>query len=665
MKKKFLILPVVAALFAACTNDELLVNENQVQQTVDDGAIVFDAYLNRAVTRAGAVGTLTTSGGTTNLQGAGVGFGVFAYYANGDLYSENAIPDFMYNQQVTYSTGWTYSPVKYWPNEFGSTAISTGVDRVTFFAYAPYVGVDPATGQLTSYYDGTPGEKSTETGITALTRNGKTGDPYVRYVTAFEPANCVDLCYGVAADAYTSSVGAADGANNIKAGDPFINVAKPEIESKLKFNFKHALAKLIIKVDADVDLVTHGDADALDDNTRIWVRSITFDGVAQRGYLNLNSGMWYDVIDNTKISHASVTVHDGRRDGAEALADDSYETPIGFNAALVQSDVYSTTDGTNTTGAPTYATVSTTTTGVEGDLKNLFSGSNELLVIPANEQLKVTIVYDVETADPTLPSYLSDSKTKGSTVENKITKSITLGGSALKLEAGNAYTINLHLGMTSVKFDAKVAPWDNAGSADDTWVPINSGTSISTAAGSPASVSVSADAATGLTAVVTGLTAGSTVAIDDPHTGDNPGIIASATLSETTVPASRTVTVTYSLNENNTVTNKNAIITVTESGSGSTVTKITVNQAAAPLNFTAAAYEGASHTVTCTISNTDVTELNASGITVTMTKDDAEFTDFTLAASKVITLTSYTSGTYKVTIKAHDAAPVTVSFVIP
>ena len=57
---------------------------------------------------------------------ANQGFGVFAYYAE-------QTPDFMNNTRV-YSTDkgetWTYSPVKYWPNNKN--------DKLSFFAYAPY-----------------------------------------------------------------------------------------------------------------------------------------------------------------------------------------------------------------------------------------------------------------------------------------------------------------------------------------------------------------------------------------------------------------------------------------------------------------------------------------------------------------------------------------------
>lgn len=473
MKKTIYMLPALALLMlASCSGDDAITKDDTAQlNETPENAIGFDAYMNRATTRAGWAGGLTTSTGEHNLGTEG--FGVFAYYANGDLYSENAMPDFMYNQKVDYNitvTGaWGYSPLKYWPNEYGSSAISSGVDRVTFFAYAPYVPVDPATGLLT---EGAEGDE--DTGITSLTRNGKTGDPYVRYVGIFDPAKCVDLCYGVAPSAFTSSVGTGDGTNQIEAGKPYINVAKPPVESKINFLFKHALAKLTMQVDADINVANHSDSEAdLNNFTRVWIRSITFDGVAPRGYLNLNSGQWYEVIDNNKISRASVTVYDGRRDGSEAVAADSYESPLGLNTALVQSGEYATTLDEGTT-FPYKTLTSTPESGVTKVYKTLFGTTGEIYVIPANEQLKITIVYDVETADATLPTYLSDGKTKGSTVENKITKYISIGSTPLILESNKQYDINLHLGLNSVDFTATVDNWVTpAVTPDEPWLPLN------------------------------------------------------------------------------------------------------------------------------------------------------------------------------------------------
>ena len=567
MRKTIFMLPALALmLFAACSSEDAVTTESKAQlNETPDNAIGFGAYINRTTTRAGKPGTLKTSGANPanneiNLQD--VGFGVFAYYGDGDVYNENALPNFMYNQNVTYSTGsgvWEYNPVKYWPNEFGSSAASTGVDRVSFFAYAPYVTVTPNTGQLTTTYDDLSPEKSTTTGITALSRNGKPGDPYVKYVSAYDAANCVDLCYGVAAEAYTNSVGAGDGRNNIKQGDPFLNVAKPTVDSKIKFDFKHALAKLIVAVDADVNVIAHsesGDPNVLDANTRIWVRSITFDGVAPRGYLNLKTGIWYDVMDNEKISRGSVTIHDGRRDGQEAQGADTYEI-AGLNSNLVQSAAYGfATSGTELA----YGAINApSATGVTVTTQNLFGTTNgDILVIPANEQLKATIVYDVETADITLPTYLSDGVTHGSTVENKITKYITLsGGAPFKLEAGKSFTLNLHLGLNSVKFDAKVGDWDSGTNPDDTWLPSNMLILAKGETGATArSVNVPSAAISEYYFKVTGLTPGATPTtklVETTPVGSGTPDFAPAL---TKVPASGEVTVKVTgINANSTVKN--------------------------------------------------------------------------------------------------------------
>lgn len=659
MKKTIFMLPALALmLFAACSSEDAVTKDNTAQlNETPENAIGFDAYLNRTTTRAGKVGVLDNS----KLQAADAGFGVFAYYADGDLYTENATPNFMYNQKVYYYTGdWKYEPIKYWPNEFGSQAISTGVDRVTFFAYAPYVAVEPTTGQLTSTYTG----DETTMGITSLTRNGKSGDPYVRYVGTFNHADCVDLCYGVAAEAFTSSVGSGDGANKINKGEPYINVAKPAVGSKIYFDFKHALAMLNVNVDADVDIVSHDGGDVLDGKTRIWVRSITFDGIAQRGYLNLNSGIWYDIMDNNKISHASVTIHDGRRDGSEALADDTYESPTGFNDALVQSGVYNTAVADGTTFPYTsFECSDDTRTGVTGENKDLFGGS--LMVIPANEQLKVTIVYDVETADATLPTYLSDGSTKGSTVENKITKNITLGGSALKLESGKAYTLNLHLGMTSVTFNATVSDWVEGGEANvDLPFNADNGNAV---ANSTSNVVLNANETTG-TFTITGLGSdANTIAVS--HTGD----ISSATAP--TNPSSGISVVNYSFAAaNNTVNNKSGVITVTEKEGGNLISATTINvtQKAASLGLKVTDVSGSDIELGCATGLTDPwTSVSADGDHVKVSKTSGgtttalEYTSgysYDAANNKITLVTAPAAGdVYTITIQAGDAEAETVT----
>ena len=449
MKRILLSFAVITALLASCNMNVADVEEPRVK--ADSTAIGFGVYVNRGVsTKAGKTGELTTA----TLQEADGGFGVFGYYGNGALYNESSKPDFMYNEVVTYAAGsgkWEYHPVKYWPNEFGTAASSEAVDRLSFFAYAPYAEVIPSTGIVTA-----TGEAA-NTGIIGLSRNIAAGDPMVMYSASLTPGAGVDLCWGVAAADFTSSV---DGDNNhVDKGSPFINVIKPKTGDRLQFEFNHALAQLNVQVDADIDVESHATS-SLAAGTHIYVRSVTFTGFTLRGSLNLNANTtngpaWFDLSGSGRLKRDPITIFDGRTDGLEAIAADVNEVPSGLYPAIVQ-------DGT--------------TVGVTNTPVNLFNSTEKeapILVIPTSGvPVKVTIVYDVETADPSLPGYLSDGVTRGISVENTITKTVQLSGANMALEAGKKYVLGLHLGLTSVKFDATVADWDNT-SYTNTDLPIN------------------------------------------------------------------------------------------------------------------------------------------------------------------------------------------------
>ena len=465
-QKSYFMLAVAAALLTACSSNDLSESPATAPQ-LDDSAVNFGAYVNRGVTRAGAAGTLTNE----VLQNAQVGFGVFAYYSDSESYSETSKPNFMYNQNVAYNgTQWTYSPLKYWPNEYGKNATSEGQDRLTFFAYAPYVNVNPSTGRVGK-------EDNPTSGIVGMTSNTASGDPYIKYYADMNPDKRVDLCWGVAKEDFTATVD-EEAINEVAAGEPYIDVVKPTTGSLINFDFKHALAAVNVQIDTDIDFErVNGQDDPanaanVDAFTRIWVRSITFEGFTDKGRLNLNSRatagegpQWFDLTNDSPVASGCVTIYDGRTDGKEgrenAIA--KKETPATLNCKIVQNNPYdkdaldaalvvvSTDPGTQ---APT---------GVTKDLVNLFEAQNltdPIYVIPTDEELNVTIVYDVETYDPNLATFLSDGAVRGSSVQNTIEKKITFeNGTISKLEAGKVYTINLHLGLTSVKFDASVTDW--------------------------------------------------------------------------------------------------------------------------------------------------------------------------------------------------------------
>ena len=481
--KKYLLFALLAGMLVGCAE----VNDAQTgpvpgQSGTADGpaAVGFNAYLNRSTSRSGTAGSLTTNGTGETVSLQTEGFGVFAYYTDLKKYDQTYVPNFMYNQRVTkVGENWTYTPVMYWPNEYGSSAGSDDEDKVSFFAYAPYVPC--ASAAAGSVADATYG-------ITGFSRNSTAGDPLVKYIASFDPTKSVDLCWGVCDVASWERIQGA--AQTMDTGKPWLDVEHPKgvTDQKLVFTFKHALAQLNVQIDADVDVADHSTSDVLDASTRIYVRSVSFSGIAMQGALNLNNtkadeALWLDYSGSTDLPFGqSVTVKDGRRDGREGAtgAEADNEIPKGLNPAIVQSKPWG--DDQQTAGVTT-------------SLQNLFDPGNltddpaltlPVCVIPTGEDMTVTIVYDVETRNDNLPGYVSDGTNHGVSVENKITKTVSFGGDGLA--CGKLYTLKLHLGMNSVKLEATVGPWQEGAEAGG-WLPANTAVTLALSAGSTMSLS--------------------------------------------------------------------------------------------------------------------------------------------------------------------------------
>lgn len=434
MKQRLFIGSLAAlALMASCSSSNDDLNGGATTPQESNVPLTFSSYLGRtATTRAGATGTITTDGAdnTTSLQTEG--FGLFATYTDNAEYTATTGPNFMYNTKVS-TKDWTYSPLRYWPNETSTTnadgkgATSEGVDRLSFFAYAPYVEATAKTGAVTE----------NTVGITALTANNATTDPKVTYVVADDPSKSVDLLWGVVPAGTTKWSNVTGTDIDIAEGKPYLNLIKPNTTQKVNFNFRHALAKLGLKVVGAFDAVTGGTKDA---GTKITVASVTIEGTGfkKTAVLNLNNTtanvpLWEDVKDAGDItltvsgSNLNSKIKDSGKDEAQ------------------------TVDGVTETAQ---------------DLLNsdATSAQKAFMIIPssaADKSLKVTIDYYVNTTDASLA--------KGySRVENKITKTIT----GFAPEAGKNYTLLLSLGMTSVKVTATVADWTD-GSSTQVDLPIN------------------------------------------------------------------------------------------------------------------------------------------------------------------------------------------------
>ena len=245
-------------ILAACTG-----KEDPVQEPVAVGFTLAQE------TKAGFVGEVDG-----NILRA-TGFGVYGYVTpDSDWATSGATtkPRFMTNQKVQYegSDGWVYRPLKYWPNEAS--------DKVSFFAYAPYVPLDALPDDF---------------GIVSLPGKDDVGTPKIGYKVATNPAFGVDLMYGVAATTHANP--------GITAGQPFLDMTKMLLGDKMDFRFKHALARLVMTVDA----VSSGPVDWV--NTRVVVERVALEtepGIQVlylQGNLNLETGTWENLSGQVEL----------------------------------------------------------------------------------------------------------------------------------------------------------------------------------------------------------------------------------------------------------------------------------------------------------------------------------------------------------------------------
>ena len=487
--KKVFIFAAIAALFASCSEEQLATQN--VQASADDNTVNFSVYTPRS-TRAGIAGDITNANIMDASTDAGkAGFGVFAYYTPTNQYDAKATPNFMYNQQVTYKDDeWTYEPVKYWPNEYGDAAKSDEVDRVSFFAYAPYVEFIPTTGypDATGIDDANALENYQTKNIIKTKKNDLTGDPIINYVVDTDPATSVDLLWGVNADPTTYAPIGNNTVTKNEAGYPFIDLVKPanplpgtdQNGNRIKFNLRHALAKVKVTIDYIADAFTpDGQSETINkDETRIFVRNITMGGFATEGALNLNNTepnipLWKDVDGEKDLAFEEIQFNDGRKEGKEGVVggEQKNEPNQYLNPDIIENGV----KGAIAEGKFTEEK----NPGVTKETVLLFGGDETknggfFYVIPRNggENVNVEIRYDVETIDKKLAGKLSDLETRGSSIENIIYKK-AIFGEGIDFEAGKQYEINIHLGMTSVKIDAVVTDWVDAGNTVDVDLPDN------------------------------------------------------------------------------------------------------------------------------------------------------------------------------------------------
>lgn len=504
MKKLLFITASALALLASCSSESDSVSPvSPDSQTSPNAApIAFGTYLsNGANTRAGVPGSINT----TDALKASAGFGVFAYYTQAKNYDEanDQTPNWMYNQKVAWDgtkSDWMYSPLKYWPNDNGTAdnkgATGTTTSKVSFFAYAPFTG-DETTGKLNA------GETS---GITAFSANDAAGHPTVTYKLS-QDGKQVDLLWGTAAEgkSYETVTGTNVTVGKVKdaLAPTNINIQKLKTGGKIAFLFKHALAKfggsgettktnpdgtivpvttpngLQVKLDIDKDGdITGGEKDAA---TKVTIKTIEIknengtttptedlnsdgktddnDKIVAGGIFDLATGKWtagteYINIDHTITSPGSSTKEENNETArSSATIADKLAEPA--SVADGEDGWNALPDGVTTTAQNVYK-----------------EEANPLVFIPGTKPcFKITVEYVVRTKDAHLAKGYTEAV-------QKITHNVAFKDA---VELNKKYNLLIHLGLTSVKFEATVSNWDfdstdTIGSPDkdiDVHVPIN------------------------------------------------------------------------------------------------------------------------------------------------------------------------------------------------
>lgn len=384
MKKIFTFAAVAAVVLSSCAkienNATVIDNSNE--------PVLFGVYAANNVTKA----VSATDFGTidqTALENSTNGFGVFTFFSDNSEGANdyaagtpsNFKPNFMYNQQVTYDGAkWIYNPLKYWPNEFGGSAISTATDKLTFFAYAPYVA--------------TVGDE----GITAFSEKTATGDPTVSFKVPAKAEEQIDLLWSNA---------------DLK------NKTKQAVNGVVTFTFTHALSNLSIYPIAVVDAtdIPASSGTDIDAATKVTINSLSIKGkFNQEGTLNLATGVW--------TSSAAAT------------------------------------DQTVTYQPATAYDVTNVNDKAEADAAKAVT---EFMFVPSSAaaDYEISIDYDFTTTD----ANLDGSKV---VVNNKIKKTLA----NVDFQQGKKIKLYVALGFTSVKLEAEVGNWTDAGD-QNVWLPVN------------------------------------------------------------------------------------------------------------------------------------------------------------------------------------------------
>ena len=418
---------------------------------------------------------------------------------------------------------WVYSPVKYWPNGIDAQNAANAPSntagevlsggKLSFFAFAPYTAATSTSYAYSGVTDTKPAAIGTTTtnddkvkttvntkGVTAITANDWNGNVWVKYVlgsyaNSASETNFVDLLWGTRGSANYDKTGSSSSDGATVGKDYNINLTKQIVGEKVKFLFKHALTKVGgatakttgetttgdplrggFKVVVDVDgnngdnqgsyfpagfdqtqtLVTIKEVKIQDgftagqDATVTTVENTTKSNLNTYGWFNIETGKWCNEANTYGKVGDDGALYEVVANDDETLTNTTYR----LNEKILEIGAKKNGaggDGKEIASSGTAWTSGTMPSGVGTTAVDLFANENvpALMLIPGGSaDLYVTVDYFVRTADKSLNAGFTN-------VEQKITNKVSLGN----LDPNKYYTIIMHLGLTSVKFEAVVADW--------------------------------------------------------------------------------------------------------------------------------------------------------------------------------------------------------------
>lgn len=225
---------LLAALLISCAKESSVVDSPEVKQPTQpaQSPIALSAYTAQPIATTRADKDFLAEGGIPN----GKSIGVYAYYHPGSgntpgAWSASATPNFMFNQQATNDAdkdGFSYSPLKYWPNNLN--------DKLSFIGYYPYTD------------DAESGETSTaKTGITPKLTISGTGLPSFDFTVKENVDDQVDF---LISDLLTGLPNGTSAVSPSSATDR----SSLTIVDKVRLLFHHATSKVTIRISIDKDI---------------------------------------------------------------------------------------------------------------------------------------------------------------------------------------------------------------------------------------------------------------------------------------------------------------------------------------------------------------------------------------------------------------------------